>query len=72
MQRVSRLAVFAACFAALALGGCATGLRPESSPESAGFSSERLKVISAAFQSGVDKKEIPGAVVLIARQGKIA
>lgn len=57
---------------AIALGGCATGLRQASSPEAVGLSSERLKDISATFQAGVDKKELPGAVVLIAREGKIA
>jgi CubicO group peptidase (beta-lactamase class C family) len=69
MLRASRHAVFVAAF--VALGGCATGLQQASSPESVGFSSERLKSISAAMQAGVEKKEIPGAVVLIARQGKI-
>ena len=66
---------FAAIFAlgfVIALGGCATALQPASSPEAVGLSSERLKAISAAFQAGVDKREIPGAVVLIARRGKIA
>lgn len=72
MLRVSRFAVFVAVFVALALGGCATGLRQASSPESVGVSSERLKDVSTAFQAGVDKKEIPGAVVLIARRGQIA
>ena len=36
------------------------------------FSSERLKRVTDAFQSEVDKGAIPGAVVLIARNGKIA
>jgi CubicO group peptidase (beta-lactamase class C family) len=41
-------------------------------PDEVGFSTERLKRLSDAFQSDVDKGLIPGAVVLIARQGKIA
>jgi CubicO group peptidase (beta-lactamase class C family) len=57
---------------ALSLGGCAASLQPAASPESVGLSTARLKEMSAAFQSGVDKKEIPGAVVLVARHGKIA
>jgi CubicO group peptidase (beta-lactamase class C family) len=57
---------------ALSLCGCATSLQPAASPESVGLSSARLKEMSAAFQSGVDKKEIPGAVVLVARHGKVA
>jgi CubicO group peptidase (beta-lactamase class C family) len=46
-------------------------LQRVTSPESVGISSERLQDLSAAFQAGVDKKEIPGAVVLIARHGKV-
>jgi CubicO group peptidase (beta-lactamase class C family) len=72
MRRNSRPSVLVALFLALALGGCATGLQRAYSPESVGLSSERLKEMSAAFQAGVDNKEIPGAVVLVARQGKIA
>lgn len=41
-------------------------------PEEVGLSSERLERLSSAFKAGVDKGEIPGAVVLIARNGKIA
>ena len=70
-----RRSVFAVCFSfvvAIVLGGCASALQQASSPESVGISSERLKDISTTFQGGVDKKEIPGAVVLIARRGQIA
>ncbi len=41
-------------------------------PEEVGFSKERLQKISSWIQSNVDKKIIPGAVVLILRKGKIA
>jgi CubicO group peptidase (beta-lactamase class C family) len=41
-------------------------------PEEVGLSSERLERLSAAFKAGVDRGEIPGAVVLIARRGKVA
>jgi CubicO group peptidase (beta-lactamase class C family) len=66
-----RLTHLLAFLAWIALTGCATGLREAASSESVGLSSARLKEISSAFQAGVDKREIPGAVVLIARQGKI-
>ena len=36
------------------------------------ISTQRLKRLGAAFQSDVDKGVIPGAVVLIARDGKVA
>jgi len=48
------------------------GLPKANKPEDVGFSSERLKRVTDAFQSEVDKGAIPGAVVLIARNRKIA
>jgi len=41
-------------------------------PEALGFSAERLKRLGSVFQADVDKGAIPGAVVLIARNGKVA
>ena len=69
--QILRSASFAAISIAIALSGCATGLQQAASPEAAGLSSERVKELTVAFQNGVDKKEIPGAVILIARHGKI-
>jgi CubicO group peptidase (beta-lactamase class C family) len=40
-------------------------------PEDAGFSSERLERARLALKSDVDKKFIPGAVLLVVRNGKI-
>ena len=71
MPRLFRFTYLVAFSIGLALTGCATGLRQAASPDAAGLSSERLKEISTVFQAGVDKQEIPGAVVLIARQGKV-
>jgi CubicO group peptidase (beta-lactamase class C family) len=42
------------------------------SPDRVGLSSQRLDKISSLIQSHVKEKKIAGAVVLIARQGKIA
>lgn len=42
------------------------------SPESVGFSSERLKRLSVAIQKDVDQGKIPGAVVIVLRHGKVA
>ena len=69
--RPFRFAYFFAFSIGLALTGCATDPQLGASPEAVGLSSEHLKEISAAFQTGIDKKEIPGAVILIARHGKI-
>jgi CubicO group peptidase (beta-lactamase class C family) len=67
--RVICMSAIATCVAFSALG---QGLPKANKPEDVGFSSERLKRVTDAFQSEVDKGAIPGAVVLIARNGKIA
>jgi CubicO group peptidase (beta-lactamase class C family) len=41
-------------------------------PESVGLSSERLKRIDAVLKADVEQGKIPGAVLLIARKGKVA
>jgi CubicO group peptidase (beta-lactamase class C family) len=45
---------------------------PTGAPESVGLSSERLERITEVLRSDVAKGMIPGAVLLISRQGKIA
>lgn len=47
-------------------------LKPESDPATLGFDTDRLKRVTEAFQGYVDSGKIPGAVVLIARNHKIA
>lgn len=42
-----------------------------SRPEDAGFSSERLARLTNFFQADVDQAAIPGAVLLVAREGKV-
>ena len=44
---------------------------PTVAPESAGFSSQRLANIDAFFKDEIERKRVPGAVVAIARQGKL-
>lgn len=43
----------------------------ESAPETAGMSAERLDIIGKMISNSIEKGEIPGAVVLVARNGKI-
>ena len=74
MRRITLKSLVAAsivttCFAFSAL---AQGLPKASQPEDVGLSSERLNCVAKAFQTDVDKGLIPGAVFLIARNGKIA
>jgi CubicO group peptidase (beta-lactamase class C family) len=42
------------------------------SPETVGFSSERLERIASAIQKGIDDGRIAGGVALVARHGKMA
>jgi CubicO group peptidase (beta-lactamase class C family) len=44
---------------------------PSAKPEAVGMSSERLARIKAMLAADVESKKIPGAVVLVARQGKV-
>ena len=60
------LVVLAVCAAAFA-----QPLPTANRPEDAGFSSERLERARLAIKSDVDKKIIPGAVLLVVRNGKI-
>jgi CubicO group peptidase (beta-lactamase class C family) len=56
----------------ISFSALAQGLPQASQPEEVGFSSQRLRRLTDAFQAEVDKGAIPGAVVLIARKGKVA
>lgn len=52
----------------------ATGLRaglPEAEPASLGFSAERLARIDQAILRRIERHEIPGAVTLVARRGRV-
>src|SRR6266508_4894449 len=45
---------------------------PSAKPEQVELSSERLNKLTATFKADVDKGVIPGAVVLVARHGRVA
>src|SRR2546427_6695440 len=70
MKKVLALAVSMVFVLSAALVGAQP--LPSARPEQVGFSPERLAHITAAFRSEVDKGQLPGAVVVIARKGKIA
>jgi CubicO group peptidase (beta-lactamase class C family) len=55
----------------IALPAAAQGIPRAQSPEEVGFVSTRLKRINERIEEGVKNNELPGAVVLIARNGKI-
>ena len=72
MFRTASLATLVLALAApLALPVWAQGIPKAQSPEEVGFSSQRLKRLSDRIREGIDRNELPGAVVLIARNGKI-
>jgi len=51
---------------------CAQGLPRAKTPEEVGLSSERLRRITETFKAEIDKGTMPGAVLLVARRGKVA
>jgi CubicO group peptidase (beta-lactamase class C family) len=66
-----RMASVAVLALSIVLPVWAQGIPKAQSPEEVGFSSERLKRLSDRLNEGVKSGEIPGAVVLIARNGRI-
>jgi CubicO group peptidase (beta-lactamase class C family) len=66
-----RILIAACLFVCWASCLCSQGLPTAKRPEDVGFSSERLNRITKFFQADIDKGAIPGAVVLVARNGKV-
>src|ERR1044071_731047 len=56
---------------AIAIPAAAQGIPKAQSPEEVGFVESRLKRLSERIEEGVKNNELPGAVVLIARNGKL-
>jgi len=72
-MRTNRVIALLGTFCWLVLGTFAyANSLPVATPEEAGLSSERLGRITEMLRANIAKSEIPGAVLLIARQGKIA
>ena len=67
--RLAAVAVLSAC---VAVPAAAQGIPKVQSPEEVGFVATRLKRLSDRLNEGVKDNELPGAVVLIARNGKVA
>ena len=59
-----------AALAFWSLGALAQAL-PTASPESVGMSSDRLAKLTAVMQKEIADKKLPGAVVMVARKGKL-
>jgi len=69
MKFASRFA--AAAIAVALVAGPASAAMPMASPESVGFSSERLKALDAALRAYVDQEKLAGISTLVARRGKV-
>ena len=54
-----------------AIGTVQAQALPTASPESVGMSSQRLDKLTALLQQDVADKKLPGAVVMVARKGKL-
>jgi CubicO group peptidase (beta-lactamase class C family) len=72
-MRVSVRFILAICVTSLAVP--AVGLRaqelPGVTPESVGMSSQRLARIATALKDDIDRGRMPGAVIAVARKGKL-
>jgi CubicO group peptidase (beta-lactamase class C family) len=69
---ILRSAMFTLLVVTVAAGPVfAQGLPKASRPDEVGISLERLKRLTARFQAEVESGKFPGAVILIARHGKI-
>jgi CubicO group peptidase (beta-lactamase class C family) len=71
MNRMPRMALVACALVLCAGATCGQGLPIAKKPEDAGFSPERPERVTRFFQAEVDKKAIPEATVLVARDGKV-
>jgi CubicO group peptidase (beta-lactamase class C family) len=78
--QVTRLRLFAVCLVAASISLAALPIAlaqstlaglPLATPESVNMRSDRLNEIDRIVQSGLDRNNMPGAVVLIARRGQI-
>lgn len=70
-MRTQRAVFVVSLFLCCAFCASAQDLPKLSRPEDAGFSAERLARITTFFQSEVDKGALPGAVIVVARNGKM-
>jgi CubicO group peptidase (beta-lactamase class C family) len=70
-MKIIRSMGLAALAVTMAASAGAQGLPKTQSPEEVGFSAARLKRLSDRINEGVKAGELPGAVVLIVRNGKL-
>lgn len=71
-MKIGKRLLIATAAALLALPAFAQAPKPVTRPEELGFASDRLDRLTKTFQGYVDNGALPGAVVLIARNDKVA
>ena len=77
VRQLSRPVLLAVLAAAVLLGPLAAHAQrpapsvPVATPESAGMSSARLARLAAVFGKEIEDKKLPGAVMMVARKGKV-
>ena len=71
IRTIPRFVAAAAAAASVLAGSAVAAPVVLSEPESAGFSSERLERVDRMLQGYIDRREVPGAVGLIARSGNV-
>jgi len=67
-----RCIVFGLLLALLPIDSAAGNDLPTAKPEQVGLSSERLERIGQALRNDVERGRIPGAVVVVVRNGRVA
>ncbi len=70
MQKFAPITLLIACLTMSAVARAE--VLPSTAPEQVGFSSDRLARITDLFSRDIEAGAIPGAVILIARHGKVA
>ena len=71
MPRNLRALLCAVAFLSVPAAASAQSLQP-AKPEEVGLSSQRLAKIAEVFNQEIKDQKIPGAVIMIARKGKVA
>jgi CubicO group peptidase (beta-lactamase class C family) len=70
MKKTCLWVLIALVFAVFPTAVVAQGL-PPSKPEDVGMSAERLGVLDTLMSEALERKDFPGAVILVAHKGKI-
>jgi CubicO group peptidase (beta-lactamase class C family) len=65
------MAIFASCALGWPSSGSASDALPRGKPETVGMSSERLALIRQRIEAEIAREQLPGAVLAIARRGKL-